>query len=364
MKVFIAIDSFKGTLSSHEVGSMMASSLINRHIDAEYLSVADGGEGFLDAIEEVLSAKRIMCDVFNPIGELIKTYYLYDKTTQTAYIELAKASGYMLLAPEQRNPVEASTYGFGQLIDQAIANRATHIVLGLGGSATNDGGVGMLEALGCQFFDYQSQRIQGLNARKIGEIATINQDFLIEKIKHVQFKVVADVKNPLLGKNGATRVYGPQKGLTSSMITEFERHLRAYARLLDPMAIWQWEPGSGASGGVGFACKACLQATCELGIDYILDLVHFEDHIKSADYIITGEGTFDQQSLFGKVVGGIIKRSDNKKVIVVCGVNNIGSTLPKEIVKVVSIVPQITTYDEALLHAHEYFKKLCELIVL
>lgn len=363
MKVFIAIDSFKGTLTSQELGHIMATSLEKNNIETKAIPITDGGEGFLDFISTIIPTKTIHLEVKGPLGAFVDAIYLVDKKTHTAYIELAKACGHHLVSEQERNVMESSTFGLGELILHASTQQVKHIIIGLGGSATNDGGSGMLEALGCIFYNKQGQKINHINARKLGQIAQVDTSALHALMKKVDFTAVHDVVNPLLGKFGASRVYGVQKGATSHNAMALDNYMVSYASIIDPSQTFINTPGSGAAGGVGFACLACLQAKPRLGIDYVLDIVNFDEEIKNYDAIITGEGSFDEQSMYGKVVGGIVMRAQNKKVIVVCGVNKMKHPIPEGIHKIAAIVPKIASLEEALLHPQENFRKLCNSLI-
>ncbi len=366
MKVLSIIDSFKGTLISSELGSIMTNVLRKKGYEAQYIPISDGGDGFLEAIESAVKTKRVKVNVLNPLLKPIETHYLYDEKSSTAYIELAKSSGIYLLTKDELNPYITSTYGLGQTINKAIEKGVKRIIIGLGGSATNDGGSGMLEAMGCLFYDENHELMQNLSGGVLDKIAYTDPTGLYDRIKGIEFIVLSDVKNPLLYENGATYVFSKQKGAGINDIEILEKKMQKYAKVIEGTVKQDYstESGTGAAGGVGFALMSIFNAKFYSGIDYILDLVDFDNLIKDYDYIITGEGKIDSQSLGGKVIFGIIQRSKGNKIILVCAVNELDEKLisDKNIVKIYSIVNNVASAQESMKKPGECFRKLCETI--
>lgn len=355
MKVLSLIDSFKGTLSSLTLGKIMTETLQKRNIEASYIPISDGGEGFLDVISFIKNVKRINCSINDPLARLIKSYYVVDN--DTAYIEMAESSGLGLLKDDEKNPFLTSTYGLGELINDAFNKGYKKIIVGIGGSATNDGGAGMLEALGVKFYN-QNSEIKGLCNLKLKDIKSIDASEFNNKIKNLNITVLSDVINPLLGIKGATYVYSLQKGAKSNDLPLLEENMASYAKIVSQSigfdaSLYQ---GSGAAGGVGFAFHSFFKPTFVSGINYLLDLIDFNN--LDVDVIITGEGKIDYQSLDGKVISGILKRvKNNQKVIGVCAIKEI-EEIPN--MKIYAIVDEVATVNESLLHPIETYKKLCE----
>jgi len=352
MKVLILIDSFKGSISSSTLGKLMQESLSEVNIESQYFPISDGGDGFLDAIENIVDTKREYLHVHDPLGKVINTYYLTN--SNTAYIEVAKASGLTLV--DKLKPDKANTYGFGELILDAVNKGYKKIILGIGGSATNDAGAGMLEALGVKFYDDANQEIKAIIPESLAKITKINHEGLTNKIKDINFTVLSDVNNPLLGENGATKVYGPQKGIKRDELNLYEEKINHFARMVTSVIGKDLTsyPGSGAAGGTGFSLKAFFEPTFTSGANFLLDLLRYKTIEKNYDYIITGEAKIDQQSLSGKVVSSILNNTDSKKVIIVCAVNEL--TIDKY--KIFSITPSLATKEESLNNPVETYKKL------
>lgn len=366
MKVLSIIDSFKGTITSNELGSIISRVLQSKKIDANYLPISDGGDGFLDAIEKAVVTKKVFIKVFDPLGRHIETYYLYDEKNKIAYVELAKSSGIHLLTTNELNPSFTSTFGLGQTINHVIDSGVKDIIVGIGGSATNDGGAGMLEAMSCLFYDANNNIINKLTGGNLDLVNLIDPLKLYQRIENVQFTVLSDVTNPLLYDNGATYVFSKQKGAREEEIKELDAKMKKYAKVIEEYLERTYHNaiGAGAAGGVGFAFHSLLNAKFYSGIDYILDLVDFNNLIKDYDYIITGEGKIDGQSLDGKVVFGISQRAKEKKIVLVCAINEIkqNELSKRNIYKIYSVVDKIATKEVSMKHPKECFERLCETI--
>ena len=327
MRVLIAPDSFKDSLSALEV-----SDAINRGIceffpdmDTILLPLADGGEGTLDAITTGLNGGLVSIMVSDPMFRDIKC--VYGRFEHNAVIEMAKASGLELLTSSDRNPLFTSSYGTGQLIRHAVAAGCTHLTICIGGSATNDGGMGMLQALGYEFLDAVGQPVQpiGQNLRYVSSISDRN---VLPSLKGAVIKVACDVSNPLLGSQGATYVFGPQKGATRVAVEDLEFGTQNFARVTEKYLGHDFGqvPGAGAAGGLGFALVAFLGATLCRGFELVSDQVALESKIRAADWVITGEGKLDATSLHGKVPQGVLSlaRKHNKPTTIICGTKGDG----------------------------------------
>lgn len=348
MKILTLIDSFKGTITSKRLGELTKKVLETKGHCVRPIAISDGGDGFLDAISENIQLKEIKCKVHDPLMRVIETYYLV--TEDVAYIELAKASGISLLKESELNPFLATTYGFGEMIKDAISKGYKKIVIGIGGSATDDGGSGMLEALGVKF---NNGDLNNMNNQNLGLISSIDTTKLEETIKDINFVVLSDVTNPLLGLNGATYVFSPQKGAKEKDLEDLENNMKHYSSFYPEYLNY---PGSGAAGGVGFALKTFLHAEVVSGIDYILDLIDYDKIYKDYDLIITGEGKIDYQSLQGKVISSIISKTKERELLFVCAINELNNND----YKVLSIVNDSVTKEMSMANPEYYYELLLQ----
>lgn len=302
MKIVVAIDSFKGCLTSKEANQAAAQGITTVCPDAEVLQipVSDGGEGFMDAFYAAIGGELVTVPVRDPLMRPVTAKYLLHGNT--AVIEMAQASGLTLLTKEERNPMVATTYGTGQLVADAVRKGAKHIIVGLGGSATSDAGIGMLQAL-------------------IHTFAKGGTWDDIQELGHVRFTIASDVKNPLCGENGAAHVFAPQKGASPKMILQLDVRARKFAGLSAKHFGYDRSEmaGAGAAGGLGYAFLQYLNADCKSGIQLLIDTIHFDKIIKDADLIITGEGSADRQTLMGKLPVGILKQSAGIPVCLIAG---------------------------------------------
>ena len=308
MKVTIAIDSFKGSLSSRMAEAAASEGVLSVYPDAtcKLFPIADGGEGTVAALAEALGAVMVECEVSDPRMRRIRAEYGYVSETATALIEMSAAAGLPLLTPELRNPMYTTTYGVGEMIRDAIARGARHFIIGIGGSATNDGGAGMLMALGFGLLDSSGEPIR-LGAIGLKDLAKIDTGSVLPELRECEFLTLCDVKNPLLGPDGASHVYGGQKGADEAMRYTLDEYLSHYARVTRVSISGADEscPGTGAAGGLGFALLSFLGAKLVSGIDEILALTGVEDSIKDSDLVLTGEGKLDSQSYMGKAPVGV-----------------------------------------------------------
>ena len=320
MKVVIAIDSFKGSLTSTEAGQAVAIGILQQfpQCQIKLLPIADGGEGMLTVMLNTVEGEVQYLTAHNPCMENIRTSYGISADGTTAFIEMANISGLPLIRKEQQNPMKTTTYGTGELIRDALEKGCTQFIIGIGGSATNDAGIGMLQALGFEFLDKKYQPL-GFGGEILGKIDSINIRKVDPKVKRAHFIVACDVQNPFYGPNGAAAIYARQKGANDAMIEELDRGMQAFAQVIqrETGKDISMIPGSGAAGGMGGGMLAFLNAELRSGADLLLDLSHFESQIEGADLIITGEGRMDRQSLMGKITGKILEAGKRKEIPVI-----------------------------------------------
>lgn len=317
MKVVVAIDSLKGSLSSIEAGNAIKEGIL-KACDAEVVvkPLADGGEGTTDAFIEGLGCEKIYVDVTGPSNKKITAYYGYQKETDTAIIEMASAAGITLL--NKKDPMTATTYGVGEMIKNAIQKGCRNFIIGIGGSATNDGGIGMLQALGFEFLA-EDNAPAGQGGQALSRIKTISDRNKLKELDACNFKIACDVNNPLYGTNGATYIYGPQKGVTKEIRDLLDEGMKNFAQKTKEFSRTDYAntPGAGAAGGLGFAFLSFLNGKLESGIQLILKAVKLEEEVKNADYVVTGEGRLDHQTAMGKAPIGVAKLAKKYKAKVI-----------------------------------------------
>lgn len=322
MKAAVLMDSFKGSMTSFEAGNAVRNGILSACPDAEVivLPLADGGEGTVDAIAPFVGGVERKLTVTGPLGKPVQASYILVPEEKTAYIEMAKAAGLTLLTEDERDPYVTTTYGVGELIKDAIANGARSLVICIGGSATNDGGAGMLQALGAKFLEKAGNEIR-CGASGLKDICSADLSGLIDD--GLCITVASDVTNPLCGPDGCSYVYGPQKGASIKACEEMDSWLRHYAEVtgFDP-----FEPGTGAAGGMSFALKNFMGARLLSGADIVMEITGAEDAIRDCDIVVTGEGRIDGQTLNGKGPYRIMElaRRNGKKVIGICGITGDG----------------------------------------
>lgn len=370
MNILIAPDSFKESLSAVQVANIISVTLQKHRFNTRTLPVADGGEGTTESLVNGLNGTFHTAIVHDPLGRKITATYgivkQNDKTT--AIMEMAESSGLMLLSPHERNPLVANTYGLGEMILHALDKGANHILMGIGGSATNDGGIGMLQALGVQFLDAEYNEIADL-PHYMENIAHIKTNNLNERLKNISVQVACDVQNPLLGINGATAIYGPQKGVTADTQPILEQGLAHYADITQKHFNQDFRtiPATGAAGGLGFALVAFLGAELKSGIDLVLETVNFHTHAQWADVIITGEGKIDSQTINGKTPAGVAKHAHilNTPTIVIAGAVATGweSLCSIGVKNAYAITPPDMDLKTALLTAPENLQNTVESLV-
>ena len=328
MKVVVAIDSFKGSLSSMEAGQAIAEGVKRVYQSAEVVvrPLADGGEGTVEALVEGMGGIFVTKEVTGPLGKKVEAVYgvieSKEDSSKTAIIEMSAAAGITLVPEESRNPMNTTTYGVGELILDAIERGCRHFIVGIGGSATNDGGVGMLQALGYDFLTREGAAIS-YGGNGLRELAKIKDSNVHTKLKECTFKVACDVTNPLCGENGSSAIFGPQKGATPEMVQELDQLLLHYAELSKEINANadRFYPGTGAAGGMGFAFLTYTNATLESGIQIVLTETKLEELIKTADFVVTGEGRLDGQTALGKAPIGVadLAKKHQKKVLAFAG---------------------------------------------
>lgn len=334
MKVTIAIDSFKGSLSSLEAGHAIETGIKNIYPDAEVLvrPLADGGEGTVEALTFGMGGALQSITVTGPLGDPVTAHYgiiedpsaadIGELPQRTAVMEMAQAAGITLVPPELRNPLNTTTFGVGEMILDAINKGCRKFIMGIGGSATNDGGAGMLQALGYGLLDSDGSPIR-FGARGLADLSAITTGSVVPELASCTFKIACDVNNPLCGPLGASAIYGPQKGATPEMIRDMDQWLGQFAGLVKQVypAADAETPGTGAAGGLGFAFSVFTNAVLESGISIVLEETHLEEHVKDADFVITGEGRLDGQTVMGKAPIGVAKiaKKFNKKVLAFSG---------------------------------------------
>lgn len=310
MKVTVAIDSFKGSLSSMEAGNAVRTGIRRVYPDAlvEVRPLADGGEGTVDALAAEMNGVIHEISVTGPLGEPVTARYGIIESTHTAIMEMSQAAGITLVPAEKRNPLFTTTYGVGEMIRDAMDKGCRRFIMGIGGSATNDGGVGMLQALGYDFLDKEGRQVP-YGAQGLEILKTISDKNVLPELADCHFYIACDVTNMLCGDLGCSAVYGPQKGATPEMIVQMDQWLERYAALArqafpkaDPK-----QPGTGAAGGLGFAFLSFTNAVLESGIKLVLEETRLADYIKDADIVITGEGRMDAQTAMGKAPEGVAR---------------------------------------------------------
>ncbi len=363
MKLIFASDSFKGSISSGRAARLLAETAhgIFGECETVELAVADGGEGTAEAVIVVCDGKRIYTGTHDPLMNPIETYY-GSLPGCVAIVEMALASGLSLVEEEKRNPLITSSYGTGELVLHAVKSGYRNITLAIGGSATNDGGMGFARALGVRFLDESGNELEGRGC-DLENVAYIDTAGIIPEAAEVSFTVMSDVDNPLCGNNGATYTYGRQKGADEERLIRLENGMRNYRDVIirrfgiDPDEI----PGAGAAGGLGAAMKVFFNAVMKPGIDSLLDMIGFEQMIKGADLVVTGEGCLDAQSLHGKAVKGIGDRAEKAGVPVaaLCGCVGKGyeDIYKHGVCKVWTLTDDVTDARKAMQRTEELYRK-------
>lgn len=317
MKALVAIDSLKGSLSSMEAGNAIAEGIYRADAEAkvEVRPLADGGEGTVDALVQGMNGSLRKVRVTGPLGDKVDAAYGIIEEAKMAVIEMSAAAGITLVPDEKKNPLFTTTYGVGEMIRDAIEKGCRKFVVGIGGSATNDGGIGMLQALGYDFLNSKGNAVP-YGAKGLEDLAEIRKEHVLPELAQCEFKVACDVTNPLCGPLGASAVYGPQKGATPEMVREMDQWLADYAKLAANCSerADAEHPGTGAAGGLGFAFLTFTNAVLESGIKIVLEETKLEQYIQDADIVITGEGRLDGQTAMGKAPVGVAKLAGKYKI--------------------------------------------------
>lgn len=355
MKIVISIDSLKGSLTSIEAANAIKKGIlsVDNKSDVAIMPLADGGEGTVEALVQGMNGEEKVISVTGPINEKVNATYGILKETNTAIIEMAQASGLPLVPVELRNPLNTTTYGVGEIIKEAIEKGCRNFIVGIGGSATNDCGVGMLQALGFEFYD-ENDNLVGLGGKVLNQIKRIKTDNKLKELDECNFKIACDVNNPLYGENGAAYIYGPQKGATEEIVKELDKGLKNFAEVVkkDLGKDIAHIEGAGAAGGLGLGFLGFLNSKLESGIKIILDEIKLEEVVKDADIVITGEGRLDNQTAMGKAPIGVAKlaKKHGAKVIAIAGCTTPDAVKCNEegIDAYFSIVNKAMTVDEAM----------------
>lgn len=360
MKIVIAPDSYKESLSALEVATAIEEGFRDIFPSANYvrLPVADGGEGTVEAMVAATGGRIVHVPVTGPLGEPVEGFFGLSGDEQSAFIEMAAASGLERVTPAQRNPLKTTSWGTGELIRHALDAGVKHIIIGIGGSATNDGGTGMVQALGARLLDHRDQPV-GYGGGELAQLAHIDVSGLDKRLADCRIEVACDVTNPLTGEEGASAVFGPQKGATPEMIATLDEALAHYARIiardLDIEVLHL--AGGGAAGGMGAALYAFCGAQLRQGIEIVTDALHLDGQVADADLVITGEGRIDSQTIHGKVPVGVAKvaKRYGKPVIGIAGslTADVGVVHQHGIDAVFSVIYSVCSLEDALSHARE-----------
>ena len=373
MKVVIAPDSYKECLKSEEVAEAMAAGVRRADPQAEVVVVpmADGGQGTVDALVRATEGTKIQATVANALGEPITAFFgLLGRQgpPSTAVIEMAAASGIEQIPPERRDVMASSTFGTGQLVRMALDQGVKTIIIGVGGSATNDGGAGLAEALGFRLHDQQGQPI-GPGGGELAKIASIDSASIDARLKNVQIFVACDVTNPFVGPEGASAVYGPQKGASPEQVQVLDKNLTHFASVIKSdleIDIAQM-PGAGAAGGLAGGLHAFCNAQLKRGIELVIDAVNLREHLKGADLCLTGEGALDRSSAFGKTAVGVAQVSHELGVpaIALSGavIGEPHAVLDKGMTAFFDVTPRPCTRDEALAEAPANLTRMAEQVI-
>jgi glycerate kinase len=333
MKILVAPDSFKGSLKAMEVAKNIKIGInrVDPKIKTDLLPIADGGEGTVQSLVDVTDGKIIEKEVTGPLGNKVNAFYGVSGDNKTAIIEMAAASGLPLVPKDKRNPLKTTTYGTGELIVSALNHGVEKIIIGIGGSATNDAGVGLVQALGAQILDKQGKQID-FGGGNLNQIEKINLKSVDSRLDDIEILVACDVDNPLFGENGAAYVYAPQKGADKEIVELLDQNLRYFNKVTIQELGKNTNkiPGAGAAGGLGAGLASFLNAELKPGIEIILEYINFEERMDGVDLIITGEGMFDGQSIYGKTPIGVSHRAIQNDIPVIC----VAGTLGKEVEKV------------------------------
>lgn len=367
MKIVIAPDSFKESMTALEAANAIEKGFKRIIPEADYVKVpmADGGEGTVQSLVDATHGEIIREKVTGPLGNLVEAFYGVSGDGQTAVIEMAAASGLHLVPKEKRNPMFTTTKGTGELILAAVSRGVKHIIIGIGGSATNDGGAGMAQAVGVRLLDVKGNQI-GLGAGELNKLHTIDTANLDGRLQEMNIEVACDVDNPLVGKQGASAIFGPQKGASPEMVETLDQHLSHFANVMksDLEIDVAHIPGSGAAGGLGAGLLAFLKADLKRGVDIVTEAVQLEKQLTDATLVITGEGKIDRQTIYGKTPIGVAKTAKQYDIPVIGIAGSLGDhcdpVYEHGIDALYSIVPGVVVLEDAMVHATYYTEKQAE----
>lgn len=376
MKFIVAPDSFKGSISAINTAQAIENGIKKVFSDANVvkLPIADGGEGTVEAMVMSTKGKMIYKDVTGPLGNSVKGYYGILGDKKTAVVEMAAASGITLVSQKELDPLITTTYGTGELIKAALDEGVEKIIIGIGGSATNDGGVGMIQALGGKFLNAEGHELP-FGGDALASLANIDLSQIDPRLSKVELLVACDVDNPLCGEKGATAVYGPQKGATPDMVTILDAALAHYANIAAKVTgrdKVSTTAGAGAGGGIGAGLLFFTNAILKPGIDIVLDVIKFKQHVKDANLVITGEGRTDFQTAFGKAPVGVANLAKNYNVQTICIAGCLGDGYEEVynagIGALMSIVPKAMTLEECMANGEglltDATERACRLLLL
>ncbi|MCB2353965.1 glycerate kinase [Clostridium estertheticum] len=368
--IVLAPDSFKESMTAKEVCTAMERGIkkANNKITCVHVPMADGGEGTMQSLVDATNGKVYSLEVVGPLGNMVEAQYGILGQGEVGILEMASASGIQLIPAEQRNPLLTTTYGTGQLINACLNHGVKKILIGIGGSATNDGGAGVVQALGGKLLDEQGNEL-GFGGGELGKLNSINLKNFDPRLKEVVIEVACDVNNPLCGEKGASNVFGPQKGATKEMIGILDDNLKHYADIIkrrlgkDVIDV----PGAGAAGGLGAGLLAFLNGTLKKGIEMVIEYTGLEEKVKDADMVWTGEGSIDYQTQYGKTPFGVaaVASKHNKPVIALAGRVGEGIDILYEsgIDSIFGIMQGVTSMEEALVNGQENVEKTSENII-
>lgn len=370
MKIVIAPDSYKSSLSAFEVGKAIVKGieLVDPDIDTVLVPMADGGEGTVQSLVDASGGKIVKINVHDPLSREIKSFYGIMGDQKTAVIEMAAASGLPLLKKNEKNPLKTTSIGTGELIKDALEKGCTKIILGLGGSATNDGGIGMAQALGVRFLNEKGKEI-GSGGEVLSKIHSIDNSVVDPRIKKTSFIAACDVDNPLCGERGASRVYGKQKGASESDMDILDNGLAHFAQVVERKLGLDLKdsPGAGAAGGLGYGVMVFLNARLERGIDIVCKATQLEEKMRGADLVITGEGQIDSQTEYGKTPFGVAQIANQKNIPVVALAGSLGHDYSKLYDKgfaaILSIIDEPMELEEAIEKTEELLVNATEAVV-
>lgn len=370
LTIVLAPDSFKESMTAKEVCEAMERGIkkVNSNITCIHVPMADGGEGTMQSLVDATKGKVYSLKVDGPLGDQVEAQYGILGDGEIGILEMASASGIHLVSPEQRNPLLTTTYGTGQLIKACLDHGVKKLLIGIGGSATNDGGAGVIQALGGRLLDKQGTEL-AFGGGELGKLSTIDLSNFDSRLKDVIVEVACDVSNPLCGESGASNVYGPQKGATREMISILDDNLRHYADIIkkqlgkDVLDV----PGAGAAGGLGAGLMAFLNGSLKKGIEMVIEYAGLEEKVKDADMVWTGEGSIDFQTQYGKTPLGVatVSKKHNKPVIALAGRVGEGIDVLYEsgIDSIFGITKGATSIEEALAKGQENIEKTAENII-